>query len=66
MRSSRCMVVWSCRNGILLSSSFHTAIFSLLTALVVYSAKSLFGTWERNPNVQWNSGNTGQPPQPQP
>ena len=32
--------VW-CSNGILLASSFHTAAFSLLTALVIYSAKSL-------------------------
>jgi hypothetical protein len=47
-------------NGVLLASSFHTAIFSLLTALVVYSAKNLFVFWERNPNVNWNSSNTGE------
>jgi len=30
-----------CRNGLLLASSFHTALFSLVTALVIYSAKPL-------------------------
>lgn len=34
------VIVW-CSNGILLASSFHTALFSLVTALVIYSAKDL-------------------------
>ena len=30
-----------CSNGVLLASSFHSALFSLITALVIYSARPL-------------------------
>ncbi|CAK0753175.1 hypothetical protein CVIRNUC_002201 [Coccomyxa viridis] len=45
-------------NGILLASSFHTAIFSLVTALVIYSAKPLMSAWQRDRNYNWSAGST--------
>ncbi|CAL5227583.1 g10581 [Coccomyxa viridis] len=45
-------------NGVLLASSFHSAMFSLITALVIYSARPLMRTWQRDPNYNWSASST--------
>lgn len=45
-------------NGVLLASSFHSALFSLITALVIYSAKPLMSAWQRDPHYNWSAGST--------